>query len=269
MSPDPLVVNLRLLSSYGRSVSDICRRAKFNRQQFTKYLSGAARPSLASLRRICDYFGVEEHEILQEPDRFRALVRLRPPRLGGQMADPISGFLEMLADRHDHAAGQKLAGYYFLYLQDEPRAPTVTRSLLRLSPAAHGLAIKGIERFPGVPAMPPCLKYSGFAVVVDGRVHVAVHEVLARRSIWFGIHYTSDFSGVAYLSGLSLGTDPQGRRDILASRKVLQFLGTSIDIKAHLRRCGLFSADSPELDPFVRHATRNDMAPNESVFVPR
>lgn len=269
MSTDPLVANLRLLSSYGRSVADICRRARFNRQQFTKYLSGSARPSLASLRRICDFFGVEEHEILQAPESFRALVRLRPPRLGSHMADPISGFFNMLTDRHDPAAGQKLVGYYFLHMQDEPRAPTITRSLLRLSPAVHGLAIKGIERFPGVPAMPPCLKYSGFAVVVDGRVHVAVHEMLARRSIWFGIHYASDFSGVTHLSGLSLGTDPQGRRDILASRKVLQFLGTSIDVKAHLRRCGLFPADSPELDPFVRHATRNDMAPNESVFVPR
>ena len=35
-----------------------------NRQQFTKYLNGAARPSARNMRRICDHFGVEEEELL-------------------------------------------------------------------------------------------------------------------------------------------------------------------------------------------------------------
>ena len=46
---------LRLLCSYGRSTSDVCRRAGINRQQFNKYLNGHARPSLPTLRRLADF----------------------------------------------------------------------------------------------------------------------------------------------------------------------------------------------------------------------
>lgn len=270
MSVDHLAINLKLLTSYGRSVTDVCRRAGFNRQQFTKYLSGAARPSLASLRRICDFFGVEEHEILREPDAFRSLVRLRPPKLGNTGDDPVGRFFTTLADRHDSAAAQKLIGYYFLHMQDEPRSATITRSLLRMTSSARSLAIKGVERFGrNVPGLPRVLKYAGFAVVADGRVYVAVDEILAGRSTWFGIHYASDFSGVSYLNGLSLGVDPQGRREILAARMILQFLGPDVDIRAELRRCGALPIDSPDIDPVVRYATRNDLAPGEIVLMPR
>lgn len=206
MSSDQLAANLRLLTSYGRSVADVCRKAGFNRQQFTKYLSGGARPSLASLRRICDFFGVEEHEILRDPESFRALIRLRPPRLKTAGNDPVTQFFTTLAGRHDPEAAAKLAGYYFLHMQDEPRAATITRSLLRMTPETRCLSIKVIERFsPNVPGLPRVLKYAGFAVVSDGRVYVAVDEILARRSLWFGIHYASDFSGVSFLNGIGIG----------------------------------------------------------------
>lgn len=270
MSSDQLAANLRLLTSYGRSVADICRKAGFNRQQFTKYLSGAARPSLASLRRICDFFGVEEHEILRDEEAFRALIRLRPPRLGKTDDDPVTQFFTTLAGRHDLDAAAKLAGYYFLHMQDEPRSPTITRSLLRMTPEARCLSIKGVERFlPNVPGLPRVLKYVGFAVVSEGRVYVAVDEILAHRSLWFGMHYASDFSGVSFLNGLSLGIDPQSRREILAARMILQYLGPSIDIKRELKRCGALPLDSPDIDPVVRYATRNDLTPGETVLMPR
>ena len=36
--------NLRLLSSYYKSVAEVCRRLDINRQQFNKYLSGQTAP---------------------------------------------------------------------------------------------------------------------------------------------------------------------------------------------------------------------------------
>jgi transcriptional regulator with XRE-family HTH domain len=77
-----LAENLKLLCSYGKSTSDICRRVGINRHQFDKYLTGKSQPSLATLRRICDFFGVDEYEILLDAKAFRDLVRLRPPRIG-------------------------------------------------------------------------------------------------------------------------------------------------------------------------------------------
>ena len=50
--------NLNLLCSYQRSIAEVCRKLKLNRQQFNRYLNGQSRPSRHNMRRICDYFGV-------------------------------------------------------------------------------------------------------------------------------------------------------------------------------------------------------------------
>lgn len=59
MSRD-LPKNLRLLCSYHRSIAAVCRELGVNRSQFNRYLGGETMPSLRLMRRICDFFGVEE-----------------------------------------------------------------------------------------------------------------------------------------------------------------------------------------------------------------
>ena len=133
MQPDPLQENLRLLCSYGKSVSDVCRQAGFNRQQFNKYLNGHAAPSLTTLRRICDFFGVDDHEILLPHDAFKAIVRLRPPNLG---ATPtvFETALETLIqpDRTDANVLSRHEGYYHAYVSPSPAGGSLVRSLVRL-----------------------------------------------------------------------------------------------------------------------------------------
>ena len=156
MSSQNLSQNLKVLCSYCRSVSDFCRRSGFNRQQFTKYLTGAGQPSLRSLRRICDFFGVEEHEILMDPKEFRELVRLRPPtpiQETAQPSDPGAMLTAQLASCHEADVAQSLVGYYFLYQRDDRRNPTVNRSLVRLSATAHGLAVKALDFTSGLPPL--------------------------------------------------------------------------------------------------------------------
>ena len=48
--------NLRKLCSLHKSVAEVSRKLGINRQQFNKYLSGDAIPSLRNLRRITDFF---------------------------------------------------------------------------------------------------------------------------------------------------------------------------------------------------------------------
>nr|HQV08363.1 helix-turn-helix transcriptional regulator [Thauera sp.] len=56
--------NLRLLCSYYRSIAEVCRRLEVNRPQFNRYLSGRYRPSTNTLRRFCDFFGVDREEMV-------------------------------------------------------------------------------------------------------------------------------------------------------------------------------------------------------------
>ncbi|MDP6192171.1 MAG: helix-turn-helix transcriptional regulator, partial [Paracoccaceae bacterium] len=62
--------NLRLLVSYSQSIASVSRDLQISRQQFTKYLAGKNLPSVQNLRKISDYFGVEETEILMPVDDF-------------------------------------------------------------------------------------------------------------------------------------------------------------------------------------------------------
>ena len=77
------VANLRFASSHHASISEVCRKLGINRPQFMKYLSGASYPSRHNLRRICDYFGVDEFEMLMPHDQFRGILRLRPGKDNG------------------------------------------------------------------------------------------------------------------------------------------------------------------------------------------
>lgn len=69
--------NLRLLCSYRPSISRVAQDLKINRSQFNRYLAGTSFPRGAMLRRICDYFGVEPHEILMPEDEFAQIVKRR------------------------------------------------------------------------------------------------------------------------------------------------------------------------------------------------
>ena len=69
--------NLRLLCSYEKSVSEVCRSVNINRQQFSKYLSGANQPSSNNLRRICDHFQVQQAELYLPCEEFSARMQFR------------------------------------------------------------------------------------------------------------------------------------------------------------------------------------------------
>lgn len=273
MSSHHLSANLKVLSAYSRSVSDLCRRAGFNRPQFNKYLAGTGQPSLRSLRRICDFFGVEEHEILMEPNAFRELVRLRPPRVSQEKVaalDPGIALMAQLNGCHDTEAAEALAGYYFLYQRDDRRNPFINRSLVRFTATSRGLAIKALDILPGgTSTLPSCVKYTGAGYVLDGRVHVMVRECRIGKSVWFGSFYLTDFARLSYLSGLSMGVEPDPRGEVIALRTVMQFLGPEIDVRAMCRRCGQIAESSPEFDDLVRHYTRNDQRAGDAVFASR
>ena len=58
--PNDFTLNLRHLCADRPSVASVCRDIGMNHQQFSKYLSGRARPSPNNLRRISRYFGISE-----------------------------------------------------------------------------------------------------------------------------------------------------------------------------------------------------------------
>lgn len=257
-----LAQNLRTLSSYGRSTSDICRRLGLNRQQFDRYLTGKTLPSLSTLRRICDFFGVDEAEILMTPRAFADLVRLRPPRLGLKPSR-FDAQLAMLVGRHDgtDALLMRHAGFYHVYACPDPTRRYILRTLSWIGQIEGAWISKTIERHsPDEFAVPSTLRYSGIVLEAHGRIIVQEREQGRGRALWTTVLIASDHLP-SFLPGLVLGIAPEGSHDVGATRTVWHNLGASIDVRAAVRACKVISPDAPELPEYVRSLVASDQGP--------
>ena len=70
-------INLQVCCDHYRSVSEVCRRLKINRQQFNRYLMGSATPSRHNHKLISDFFGLEEDELFGPHAAFSATFKRR------------------------------------------------------------------------------------------------------------------------------------------------------------------------------------------------
>ena len=260
--------NLRLLCSYGRSTSDLCRKGRFNRQQFNKYLNGHSMPSLPTLRRICDFFGVDEAEILLDPREFRELVRVRPPRVG-YTPDPLQAMAEPLVSVSESGEAflTRHEGYYFSYVSFDARASTIVRALVRLRREGNIWTTKTIDRkLFETYGLPETVKYEGIATESQGNLVCIEREQRPGRSVWCTMLYGSIYDEPSYLTGVTLSTSPEGSKDIECLRLVWEFLGRQIDLRKALGSCGILRRSTAGLPDIVINGIDNTRRAGETVF---
>ncbi|MEM7224335.1 MAG: helix-turn-helix transcriptional regulator [Pseudomonadota bacterium] len=271
MALEDLAQNLRLLCSYGRSVSDICRRLDINRQQFNRYLAGKSKPSLHTVRRICDFFGIEDHEILLDHREFAELIRLRPPRVD-QPRNPLHGFFEKLCQSPEQTLKEpgKYAGYYYFYFQPSRLEGTIYRNLIRFYQDGDLLLSKQLERYPDSEFnLPRVMKHEGVVYCMSDRLVLTEREEQGGSSLWHSIFYASDYNRITFLSGLSMGITPDSAHDVICYRSILEFLGSEIDVRNALKGCGGYPPASPEISDYVRHCVENDLPDNVPAMMPK
>ncbi|KIC21400.1 helix-turn-helix domain-containing protein [Leisingera sp. ANG-Vp] len=256
MSETRLSANLRLLCSYGRSVSDVCRRIGINRQQFNKYLTGQTAPSLATLRRICDFFGVDEAEILQDHAAFAKLVRLRPPVLN-RAEDPLATHMEKVIrrDRRDTGLLERHAGYYHIYMSPDPAKNYLLKSIGHIFGSGQDWFSKEVERYEDDEfAVPSTLKHSGLVFEAHKRIFITSREQGQGNGMWTTALIASDYDEPSFLPGLLQGIEPEGGHMLYGTRVVWEFLGKSPDLRETLQRCGAYKSGHPEVPEFVRNS---------------
>jgi transcriptional regulator with XRE-family HTH domain len=269
MSVQDLPNNLRLLCGYGRSVSDICRRAGINRHQFERYLGGTTTPSMHTLRRICDFFGLEDHELLLDHRTFSELVRMRPPRLQRTL-DRNAAFMEALAGEPDLPTSQRYVGFYHLYFQPDRQIHEIHRCLMRVKLIDRTLISKTLERYPrGAAGLPSAVKYTGIILPHHGRLIAMDRQVNSQNSVFFSILYSSAYSELTYLSGLVMGVTPDASETTYCLRTVWHYLGTEVDLRHRLAQCGQLPFNSPEISEYLRYCISNDLGAGDDAFTPR
>lgn len=264
MINDPFATNLAYVSSLLPSIAEVCRRIGMNRQQFNKYLAGTVRPSRHNMRKVCDFFGVTESELLMDPARFAELVSLRktPPRY-----PDLPEHLHVTEKLH-RMSGEldRYTGWYFRYFYTFGYPGYITRSLAVIVKRDGRHLWKNIEtgwdpdvnreRFVG--------KYEGLAFHLGHRIHIVEYEALNASSLTQLLLYPSYTARPGYLRGVQTGGAMKRGRKPAASVVVLDYLGEQIDPRRALARCGLFSRD--EISGWIVQLIDNRIEPENWVF---
>ncbi|MBT0962396.1 helix-turn-helix domain-containing protein [Denitromonas iodatirespirans] len=264
---DDFARNLRLLCSYYKSIAEVCRRLNVNRPQFNRYLSGRYRPSANTLRRFCEFFGVEEHEILLPSAQFERLVQVRPRHTPAP--EPTAPEAPHLA--HLKAIGtaglDKYLGYYFETYLSMACPGKILRTLVCLEQRDGRVYYQRTERLVEHPHEKAYHGiYLGMAHFLTDRIFLADYESLTGLEMTQTILFPSFKNRVTRLTGLKLGVSGSGERMPCCARVVYEFLGQTIDVRRALRMCGLYDVDDPCIDDATRQAIRNDSALGEWHF---
>lgn len=236
-----------------------------------KYLNGHSRPSLPVLRRLCDFFGVDEHEVLLDQRSFRELIRLRPPQLGGA-PDLFERTVEHLSATSPESSAllARHEGYYHSYTHAEPSRNLYLCSLTRIYREGGRWVSKTVDRQLGKHYLvPSTLKYSGIVFEGFNRIVVVEREQQPGRSLFTSYLYGSDYGTPTYLSGLIMNLRPEGDHGISCVRTVWEALGPAPNLRKALGKCGLIDSNVTPLPDVVTQFTDNAMRVGETVFQPR
>lgn len=256
MSSD-FALNLRLLTDHYKSVAEVCRRIGVNRSQFNKYLSGRSNPSRHVFRTVCDFFGVEEHEIVLPHADFRKIVGLKPT--GGTSGAPPRPYVAYLDQLVRRSRGDLTAyeGYYFEYSYSMTRPGLILRSLLRVTGEAGTITYQRMENVARRSEPRLKCKYQGMAFYLNDRIFLIDYDSMTGNEISQTILYPNYQHRLTRLMGLKLGVSTGRRREPLCARVLLESLGRRVAVKAALRACGLYDPDSPEIEPEIRALIAN------------
>lgn len=267
MNNEDLGRNLRLLCSYYKSVAEVCRRLNINRPQFNRYLSGRYKPSANTMRRFCEFFDVEEHELLLPHEQFRLIVQSQPKQSSDDdeeklESEHLAHLKELSGDNLD-----RYLGYYFEYYISMACPGKLLRTLVCLEKRGGQVYFQRTERlaeFESEKAYHGI--YKGVVHFLSDRIFLSDYETLTDHEITQTILFPSFKNRVSRLTGLKLGVSGTGERMPCCARVLYEHIGTRVNIRKALAQCGLYDLDSPDIDQTILNAVSNGMKEEEWHF---
>ncbi|QEO78859.1 helix-turn-helix domain-containing protein [Pseudomonas brassicacearum] len=243
--------NLKQLCRHYRSIADVCRKLKFNRGQFNRYLSGHSFPTAFNLKRICDFFGVEEYEIAMPTDQFIRLIGGQPRR--SLRAPEMSGPQRALEHLKQSSSPRVkvLTGYYHEYHYAMSDPGHIVCSLVHIHEKDGDFIYERNERLQSRTRGSEdfeCYRYMGIVYYLQDRVFLIDYETLTSNEISQTILIPSFKSRITRLNGLKMGVSTCDHRTPVCSRVVWDFLGKDIDLHSAYNRIRLHRRDTEEID---------------------
>jgi transcriptional regulator with XRE-family HTH domain len=257
MTDDPrlfLLTNLQFAAGYYPSISELCRRLGINRQQFMRYLSGTSHPSRSNLRKICDFLGVDEFELLLPPEQFRKIIELRPAQSSNlpPALSAVPNLLEISQRKINKIA--RIHGYYYEYYFSFSTPRHVLRGLIHIFSSDNFTFFKRIERLRkhNSDIIPHVYKYKGIVINTGDRFYLFDQESITGSELSQTILFQSYRNRVSTLSGLRMGVSGADGHEPAASRIVMEFIGGAVNHRDAISGCKLFHYDDPEIPLGIR-----------------
>ena len=263
--------NLRLACRYYPSISTVCRRIGMNRQQFNTYLSKGAMPSVANFKRIADFFGVDESEMLLSSHDFARIIEGKNRH--NPHIDFLNGMMQQVVGDPERMRQQlaKYQGFYFCLFNSCGHPGYIIRSLVHIREKNGIFAVKTIEilthrkgdrrRRSGF-----IFKRNGALVLNSGRLFIYDYEQTINRTPSITILFPSNRSRATLLKGVHINVSGGSSQRPFAARVVYESLGLAPNLRQALSECGLFRVNSREIPSELKVLIRNDLKPSERVL---
>ena len=265
-------INLQFCCDHYRSVSEVCRRLKINRQQFNRYLMGRATPSRHNHKLISDFFGLEEDELFAPQADFAATFKRRMASLDTPSVLRHHAQLLRAVSGAGAASLSEYQGFYFKYFYTYLGGKRIKRELAHWYYDGEVLVSSVKQRYGGENETGDdrlrFITYRGIVGHLGDRLIIIDHDRGTAREISTMILYPKGRL-LKRLHGLTLGVSHGTARSIGAARVVMDFLGTVIDTRAALVSLGTFDLDEPTIPEAIKRAVLNDMRTDEMMFIAR
>ena len=251
-----LAENLRLLCSYRPSISQVSRDLDINRSQLNRYLAGTSTPRAALMRKLCDYFGVEVHELMLPAKEFAQIIRLR-----GLDNDAAGRRLRKHFDKVmalNEPRVQNLSGMFFEYYYSMSHRGKIIRTLIVFEQEDRHMFYRRLERMgPSNGPVDRHYRYQGVAMLTGDRVFLSDYEYSAGIELTQTVLYPDYSLRWTRLHGIKLGVSADQRHIPCAVRVYLERTPSSMLLNGALRKCGIFPCDSPEIPEHVLEMVDN------------
>lgn len=251
--------NLRALCGYRASISEVGRDLGIDRSQLNRYLTGASRPRPALLRRICEYFGVETHDVALPTAEFMRILRDKDTGEGETTRLLRRHFERLMAQSEPRLFN--LAGSFFEYCHALSTPNRIMRSLIVFTREHDHLVFRRLTR-EGAPHR-PCrrhFRYQGVATMTGDRIFMNDYEYGAAIEITQTILYPDYAPRWSALYGLKLGVSANRAHAPCAVRTYLERTAPRTSRLEALRSCGLLAFDDPTIPPHVPPLISNENA---------
>lgn len=253
-----LAANLKHVCSLYPSIAQVCRELGINRQQFNKYLAAQSMPTPHTLRRICEFFDIDQTDILSPPDRFATALARRDGGMPDKRRAATRAF--ETRSRSDRETLRKYCGYYNTYFNSPARYGSIIRGFCAIYERNGQFRTRTYERLSeqsGADQRAEVQKSEGIVILDGGYIYLHECTNAVERSHAFTVIYPNYRPKITLLNGVILSVTSFLDRRPFASNIVYARLDNNVSIRREIKRSCILPKDTDEISPEILHAIRN------------